>query len=375
MPVHRVLLSAHDPGAATGIVTLMRAIDRDRRFTANAVASGPAVDIFEAAGIAFDAVDCPRIERTDAPAYSRLCMLADGWLDTYAPDATVGGLSGPDAGLDEALAFRAKGRIPTFLVQDFWGDVNRVLPDTADHFLVCDSLAARLTQARVPGAETTIFGSLRHAELPVCRRDEARAQLGAAEGTRLYILFGQPLWHAPGYAGTLQTLAPALAQQTGSNAQVRYRPHPRETADERARTQAILEAEGLRVLSANDHPLETVLAACDVALSAFSTIANDLAFLHRLAPDPLAVPVYLFWNPELTEYYRGYTGLDDLPVVELGLGEAIRDPSGVGNRLAEAADAERRAEIWRNARALPDPSNAPDAVLEAIETKLNGELT
>src|SRR5205814_87240 len=112
------------------------------------------------------------------------------------PDAIMVGLSGPDKGQDEALVAQA-GTLPTYAVQDFWGDVNPgfgVLPGT---YFVLDEVAAQLTRRRVSTSRIVVTGSARHAAMarydPASLRERFRSPIRPAPTDSIAVFFGQPL--------------------------------------------------------------------------------------------------------------------------------------------------------------------------------------
>ena len=160
----RLLLSARDPAAAHGIAALHRMWSADTRFELQVVAQSPAWELLAGHGVA--AIHVPGL-RVTSPASSdvrALLSLADEVLRDFRPDALLTGLSGPhDCGIDEALQERCDS--PRIVLQDFWGEQNRILGGHVELALVLDDLAAELTRAK-HGTHSLVVGSPRQRNTP-----------------------------------------------------------------------------------------------------------------------------------------------------------------------------------------------------------------
>lgn len=262
----RLLLSAHDFGGGLGIGRIAEAAASDHRFKIDLVADGPAAELFRKRGLAVTTVDAGRAE--NKASASQLIALARDVLAKLNPDVVLVALSGPEAGLDEALLAAVTPPVPTFALQDYWGDVNMTLGCAAATYFVVDSFAAELTRARC-GSEAVVVGSVKHADYgqrnAFRERQAARARLGIEPERSLVGFFGQPLWSVAGYAETIASFAAAIARQAPQAIAV-YRPHPTE---KQADLQRIHELSGAarnwRIDGCGD--VEHMLSAADLAAS------------------------------------------------------------------------------------------------------------
>src|SRR5690606_25305719 len=147
-------------------------------------------------------------------------------------------------------------QVPSFLLQDFWGEQNSFFGRGADRFLVLDAEAARLTHARhgkCDGA-TVIVGSPRHAGYarldPRGIRDANRRTHNIPVDADVVGFFGQALHKSSGYVRTIAAWAEAVRDLPGSPVTL-YKPHPREREKDRENTLAIFAVAGVECIVAD----------------------------------------------------------------------------------------------------------------------------
>jgi len=327
------------------------------------VAAGPAAAIFSAAGLSF--------RPSAASGAEALLREAEEILRRLAPEAVLVGLSGPEPGIDEALLAQARG-VPSFALQDYWGDVNPGFGRLADVYLVVDEEARELTLA-LHGAAAVVVGAPKYAAYdaldPPGERLRARARLALHKDAPLVGFFGQDLWAFVGYARTLRRLAGALAASPGRPALL-YRPHPKEPAERMEEALALFRDEALDVRMDAGLTAEQAACACDVATTVYSTLCYDAAHLNRVAAEPMASPLYLLFEADLQARLREHTGVDFLPPARDSVCGEVRDGGTLGQALVDAIGEDGRAHYWRRARTrLRASADAVDAILGAVAAR------
>lgn len=355
----KLLLSARDPAAAHAIGNLAKRACIDSRFSIRVIASTPASELLE--GLPCECLALP-LDVSMNPEC--LDSAVSQMLEQFHPDAIIAGASGPDAGVDEVLVKRAAG-IRSYVVQDFWGDVNLTLDAPPDCYFVVDRLAAELTQQRV-GSETYIVGSVKHASygaLNVSRlRAKGRAALGAGEDEPVIGYFGMPLGDMKGYWRTLEALAESIQ---GLPFTLIYRPHPKEDEHVRGRTCDILSSFGKFSEDQGDCVEET-LAACDLILSCYSSCGIDSELLGRNLVQDDRLSVFLLYDTEILEHYRRYTRLDDLPPSLQKRSLTIKDRSDLRDTLKTLLAVESRLDFLVSESRLPPASESVNQVLDKV---------
>jgi hypothetical protein len=364
----RLLITARDMAAALHLVEVARAGLADARFEIVIAAQPPAAQRFAAAGLDFQPVTLPAARHAGSVEAADLRGAARRLLDEVRPDAVLCGLSTPfDAGLDEAVL--AEARVPTSLMQDFWGEQNLLLGKGADQILGIDSQASERNAARYP-TPTVVVGSPRHAayaalDIAAVRR-RGRDALGVSEGGRVVGFFGQALHSLAGYHRTIQAFI-ASASTLGTGVTFTLRPHPRESAAQRAETERLFANAGLPVALDRSPTVEDALTACDVVVSLFSICTFDASYLNRFSPEPVAVPMSLLFDEEIAAYCRQHGNYMDFSHHTLGLVRPVYAATDLESALREAITPAARLDAWERAhRHLPDPARSPVNVLDAI---------
>lgn len=369
MPIH-LLITARDTAAALHLVQVARSAVQDARFRITIAAQDPAARHFAAAGLDFEHVPAGAAKAGDGGATAVVRSAARTLLDRVQPDVVLVGLSTPfDAGLDEAVLVETG--VPSSLLQDFWGEQNLIFGRGADQILGIDLQASERNAARyhVP---TVVVGSPRHAayaalDIPAIR-SQARASMGVTGSRRVVGFFGQALHSLPGYRRTIEQF---LASAAGLDATFLLRPHPRESGEQRRQTEVLFADSGLAVKLDESPDVESALAACDVVVSLFSICTFDASYLNRFSSAPVAVPMSLLFDQEIAEYCRQHGNYIDFSHHALGLVRPVYDARELTRELRDAATVEACRDVWSRAhRHLPDPSQAPRRVLDAIAAQV-----
>lgn len=367
MPI-RLLVTARDVAGALHLVEVVRAGINDPRFEIVVVAQEPAVRHFAAAGLAVRTVAWPVVKTADAPEAQALRDAARSLLREVVPDVVLTGLSTPfDASVDEAIL--AEARVPTALYQDFWGEQNLILGRGADWIFAIDEQAAERNQARF-GRPGTVVGSARHAAYAALdiegSRRRVRRVIGASDDERIVGFFGQALHGLPGYRRTIERFIAAVGALRDRPRLV-LRPHPRENAGDRHRTEAMFASAGLETLPFAEGPVEEAIIACDVVVSLFSICTFDTAYLNRFAAAPVAVPMSLLFDEEIAAYCRQHGNYFDFAHHTQGIVKPVYDAAELPAALETALLPATAADVWERAHSyLPDPVRAPHRVLDQM---------
>jgi hypothetical protein len=367
MPI-RLLISARDPAAAYHLTEIVKQARHDARFEITVVAQDPAWSIMRAAGIDATQVSLEKATTVDSAEARLLLERAERILAEFEPDAVLCGLSTPfDGGIDEAIL--ARTRVPSLLLQDFWGERNAYFGRGPDVCLVLDRMAADLTWSRHQ-LPSRIVGSARHAAYedtaPVERRAAVRGALGVPPGATVLSLFGQALHALEGYRNTVEAWGDAVKRFPGRRIAA-YRKHPRESDDDQRRTRDMFRDAGIDVLSLDDFSVEDALLAGDVIASAFSNCTYDAAYLNFFADRPMLVPVCLFFEPGVVEYFQRIVRLKEWPYLKSGLVLPVYERETLPQALVDAAGDAAKREFWEAAkRNLVSPQGASHRVLDAV---------
>lgn len=361
-----LLVTARDAGATFNLIEIVRAALRDG-VAVTIHAQAPALGYFRQAGLEPIAVELPASTDPEGAEAQALLDYASRAGRSARADAVLAGLSTPgDGGIDEAAL--ATATVPTFVMQDFWGEANGFFGRLADCYLGLDEHAVRLTRQR-HGVEAAVVGSPRHAayaalDVEALRR-RSREELGVPEGADVFGLFGQALHRLEGYRRTVAAWADAVRGLAPPYFAL-YRPHPRETEADAAATLDLLRGSGLACVETRQRSVEETLAACEVVCSAFSLCGYDAAYLNRLASRPMITPVTMLFDQQVRDYCGEHIHFEDFPYLQDRLALSVRTSEELGERLQSARGGAEAERVWRAARKIPDPSGAAARALEVI---------
>lgn len=348
----RLLISASDPGAAFHICEVVRHAGGAGVMELILLAGPPALAIFEQAGFSVHPFASGRVGQQDSNSVSSILEEAASLIATFAPDAILVGLSCPDRGIDEALIAQS-GNIPTYAIQDFWGDVNPGFGKLPDTYFVLDEMAAKLTRLRAPSSRIVVVGSARHAAMaqldPASLRKGFRSLINATPLGVVAVFFGQPLWDLPGYGVTLSKTAGAFAR-VSPGATLLYRAHPKESLQERHKALDCLTGSNLLVSEDKMSLVESPLCGADLLFTCFSSCGLDLACLNCSSTIPLGALICLLCEGDVRQLYCDTSHLEDMPLSTMGLTTTIWQDDAIESAIRIALTESERERIWRSAK-------------------------
>jgi hypothetical protein len=368
----RLLLTCRDPNGAHQMLPLHAAAVARGGFEPMLLADGVALSMLRQAALPVREAAVPIVEKGDAARAEAALARAAQWLRDLAPDVVIAGLSGPAAGVDEAIVAAAAPR-PTFVLQDFWGDVNLVLGTPAQAYFVLDESAKALTSRRA-GAAAYATGMPKfeaYARLdPASLRRDTRRLLSADEATPILSFFGQPLWNTAGYREAVESFVRCAAGIEG--ALIVLRRHPCDESGEMERLGAAALRLGARCRLENEMQAEAVLAASDLSCSAFSSCCHDAIMLSRRSRSPLGLAAYYLPPPQM-ETFRSWTGLDHVPPVGSGVADLASTPAALSALMQACRNPQAREAAWRRAQsAVPPVEGASARILDLVVAGVSG---
>jgi len=365
------MLSANDPGAAHHLCEVIRYAVKADLFELILLAGSPAFAIFKQAGFAVHPFVSGRIGQQDSNRAPAILEEAATLISTFEPNAILVGLSGPDRGGDEALVAQS-GDIPTYAIQDFWGDVNPGFGKLPGTYFVLDEMAAEFTRPRAPLSRIIVTGSARHAATaqldPMSLRKVFRSRINDAE--LIAVFFGQPLWHLPGYGVTLSKTAKALARVRPS-ATILYRAHPKESSQERQKALDCLNVTGLFVAEDDARSVEYSLCGADVSFTCFSSCGSDLAYLNCNSTAPLGVFLCLLCESDVRQFYYNTSHLKDMPLSMMGLATTVWQDDAIESAIRIALEESERERIWYSSQdKIVEPFGTVERIVQTMVNDL-----
>jgi len=370
----RLLVSARDPGAALSIFEVIKQIKYFQQITLSVFAMEPAFGIFQGLGVQVNKVDCKPATSGNSQNPLQLHREAKSILEKNKPDALLVGLSGPDAGIDEALLAQAsKSRLPSYAIQDFGGDVNLTFEQPADTYFVLDDSAGDLTRKKV-NAKVVVVGSVKHSSYHLIDIEGLRSQfhnkISCQENDHVITFCGQPLWHLESYRENLEKLA-LVVSESNQDTILLYKPHPKETVQDAAMALDIVKKHHRNSKLEKELATETLLARSDLLCSSFSLAGLDQVFLNRAASKPLGITAFVLMAEGLLRWYRNFTKHDEAMPGMAEFAEVVLSQEGLRTSIDHSRNPAYRRQRWLNIiEKLPDPTNSSKLVVSHILNEL-----
>lgn len=364
-----IIFSARDAAAALYAAPIIEEALRDGRFRVVVVAQDPALSILVRRGINPIAVEVSPADQAGDARAAALLRHADLILQRENPDVVIAGLSSPgQGGIDEALLQMRS--CEGFLLQDFWGEWNGFFGRKPDLFLVLDEAAAVLTR-QAHATDCVVVGSTRHAEyagLDISKlRQSARQRIGSSDRPVIG-WFGQALHQQTGYATSIATWSRTV-RDFPVMAEVVYKPHPRESEDQRRLTLETMRSYLPRVHFLEGWPIEDALLLCDCVCAVMSNCLYDAAYLNFHSSEPLVTPVAMLHSAELHAELSSKISFEALPYVALGLAKVALPGNDLSAQLFAAMGGKGKRDCWQAARDnLADPKFATARILDLVES-------
>ncbi|NKB55267.1 MAG: hypothetical protein GKS00_02925 [Alphaproteobacteria bacterium] len=362
----RILISARDVGAANHLSPIAKAALETTSLDTTIVAQPPGNRILMEHGLPVRTVNLPAAPDSMAPEAGQLIREAETLLDDIAPDLLLTGLSGPDLGIDEALLKVA--RTPhTYTLQDYEGWVVSGFDRPARTYLVSDNSSAEITRRK--GVEhTQVVGWLAYTRFHTLDVAGLRKAGHAAIQTDAPTLavFGQTI-EVPGYREALAGLGHAV-RNLDRPLHVIYRPHPRQTVAQADDDKAILGHTVCgEIANCPDIDVLTLIAACDVVASCFSSVGMDFAAMNAVSPKPLGTPLFLMTQSDLRALHQRDSGFEIPWAARQGAALAAQNEEELPGILASALDETTSRNLWSTAQqVIHIPHAGGNAVISSM---------
>lgn len=369
MSPKKILVSARDVGAAINIIEIVKLAQQDKNIELYLYIQSPAAAYFESNNLSFELVPHLIVKEFEYGKAQILLNYAKDILNKINPDIILCGLSTPgDAGIDEALIATAKNRIPTVVMQDFWGEVNDFFGACADYYFCLDHEAKILTEQR-NDCEGIVIGSPRHSWYKSLNLNQLRMDLreeAGLFGPEMVIgLFGQSLHHIPGYKETLIELL-TLVSQVQPSARIVYRQHPRESEDNARITINLLESANVSFMLMNHKKVEHTLIMCDVVCSILSNCLYDASYLNYFSPIPFITPIAFCYKKDILKHLNNFNMINASPYKDKNIAFMFdsRQPDTASLKYLFSDHGKR--EFWCASKKLENPEQAAAKALNNL---------
>ncbi|KTD47618.1 hypothetical protein [Legionella quateirensis] len=365
----KILVSSRDVGAAINIIEIVKLAQHDTNFELFLYIQPPASTYFQSNNLSFELVPHIIVKQSEYEKGQVLLHYARDILDKINPDVILCGLSTPgDAGIDEALITVAKNKIPTVVMQDFWGEVNDFFGVCADYYFCLDQEAKRLTEER-NRCEGIVIGSPRHSWYKTLNlnqlRNELREEAGLMAHDLVIGLFGQSLHHIPGYKETLAELL-TLVSEVQPAAKIVYRQHPRESEDNALITRNLLERSEVSFSLVNHKKVEHSLIMCDAVCSILSNCLYDASYLNFFSSTPFITPIAFCYKEDILKHLNNFNMINASPYKEKNIACMFDFKKPELKQLEYLFSDLGKQEHWLASKKLENPDRAAAKALNTL---------
>ena len=292
----RLLITSRDVGAAYNILPVAQKALLSKKFRVTIVAAKPAYDVFIKNKLPANEFESSSFDGVNKTNKKRLLFEAGEVIRKYSPDAILLGYSGPDANIDEAIVVAAK-KIPTFLYQDYWGDINTIFNKTANTIFVMDDYAIKLTNQKLSRERINDVSMIKVGYPKYVNYSEKYNncdKILISEQQNYIAFIGQPYWQYTEYKEAL-SLFVSVINTHFKNMKIMYCPHPRETSKNILNVINVLGKYDYipKIIKFDIDNMEIENIALFVTIN--SNASLDLVFSNKYSQKIL--PAVLYWMP------------------------------------------------------------------------------
>ena len=364
----KLFVTARDPATAVSFQILLPKLAQNSNFELCVLAQEPAATILAEVDYSistFGALD----------SFEQIQHKVKKIINEFQPDAVLTGISGPDAGIDEAALKIAEFQgIQSYALQSFWGDINQLSGAVPNHAFVLDDEAQRLTNLRYKEVRCIPIGSIKHADFDrydvLALREKSRQNVDDDEV--IIGFYGQPILEIKGYFETLEAMVRQL-KTWSRRFKLIYRPHPKESQVLFDKTRQLFEnafADAVEIDEQAD--IVNSLVKADLVVSVFSTCGFDNLYLNEISSTAFNASVYLWFDSCMIQWWKDYSGLENMPLISEGLLLSVDKESEMLDIFEQGLKPEVQHQLWLQAKAhLPDASLAVQTVIETLLEDFN----
>ena len=368
----RILSTCRDPASAASLAPILSRLQSIKGIKLRVLAQDPAFRIL-LKNKRLKEVDIIQVEDTH---FQNIINVAHSALESFNPSAVFCGVSGPDAGIDEALLKVAKtASIRRFTFQDYWGYLNPESIDYNDVIMVIDDHAKSLTASQT-GSQIEVVGCPKYdgyARLDMSKLKKSFLKKNKITGTSYVLGFaGQPLAGLEGYLKTIQSLSSAVSN-LDMDIQCVYRPHPKEDLDTQKKILNTFNKFSCAIqLQNNNDPIEELFAGADLLASLFSTAGYDAQMLNKCSTSPVASTLYLMFENDISDFFCNKNMIAQIPFSEPPCAVTIRNAKNITSTLEHCLSPETK--LFRHEqihKTFQKHRSSVDSVVDLITHELN----
>ncbi len=353
----KILLSCRDACAAHSMIEIAKIL-RHNSWPFTIASQEPATSILISAKLETHSFESIDLQAPDSSQSIKFLEKVKGFLNKGHFDAAMVGLSTPGTGgIDEAIVKIAN--FPTFLIQDYWGDLNLFFNSYPTYVLSNDQHGVQVTKKRFE-IDAFNLGSVRH--IPYVKLTTANKK---PDGPT-YCWLDQPLEPLQSYFRLFEQWTAFLEVETSATLQIRL--HPSSSVDRKKQFIETLKSKSIQWKFSDLEPIEETIFKSDIVCSVLSNGNMDAAYINHFADQPVCLPVHLLIDHDLNEQIGDLAKQSDQPIEALGVGVVCRNWESWHDLQKQWKVSLN--DVFEAAKNLPSPSLIEQKLISMLEDKL-----
>ena len=349
----RILITARDPSTGFDLIRIINYLLREKDIFLFIFAEEPAYSIIcKNTNFRFKNKKVNYFLLNELTSIDKKIKLKENIL-TLKPDIILTGISGPDFGIDEICIQISKelNFFNTFSLQSYWGDINPNFKEKANNYFVIDEYAAEITKKRSPEANIYITGNQQYKKWISHNwkksRETFRNKYKIDENKRIISFFSQPLFKYKFYWETIFKFLDIISKEYKDYLLI-IKAHPKDVDSFQNKLSESCKSLEINYLFLKDENILEVISASDITVSLYSTVCYTAQIMLSQASYPFTIPVYLFFNRDLKDYYKKTCFLDNIPLSDNKKSILINSVQTIKESLVMSLDINFRLEVLRS---------------------------
>lgn len=371
-----ILFTARDVGAAHQIKHIATAF-KNKGYKVSIVASGVAYEVFKKDGLdlaLFSINNMPCISHhASEKLIDELIKSSRNIINDKKPDAVFCGLASTDYGIDEAVLYwasRSRLNIPSFQFLDTWGTFNHLNDGYPDLYFAIDQAVLRYCYKGAK-APVKVVGSPKHENyknMPIMRwRKNIREKFKISDKVKLIGYFGQDP-DIPGHTYNFEKFVDSLTLCNKlKSCKLLVVPHPAYEHKYESYWKYLKKIR-IDIIKRNvTLSTEQLLSACDLAVTCFSTIGVDHAYLSCYAKEEIGTVLYLLCGKDIKQYMKTNFGYEIVPFVNRNIGFCVKTAPKIAEMLGMLLNSDQIKKEYANNTRILKKQWADFAIISRVE--------
>lgn len=368
-----VLITARDPSTGFDLINIINYLLKEKDIFLFIISEEPAYSIISTnANFKSNNKKFRFILLNESSAKEKKTKLKEKIL-ILKPDIILTGISGPDSGVDE-ICIQISKEINfrnTFSLQSYWGDINPNYKEKPNNFFVIDKYAAEVTKKRAPKSNIYITGNQQFKKWISHNWQDSRTLFKTKykinENKKIISFFSQPLFKYQFYWDTILNFLDIFSKEFKDYLLI-IKVHPKDEDSFEDKLSQLCKFLKINYLFIKQENILEIISASDLTVSLYSSVCYTSQIMLSQASYPFTIPVYLFFNRDLKDYYKKTCFIDKIPLSEGKKSVIINSVQNIKQSLRMSLDRNFRLEVLKNIKEglIPDKKDSAKEIVNIL---------